>query len=208
MERTVDQTTILAFAQATRISELDDIEALIRAYRPKVLRFVTFSINDVDAAESITQDCFLKAYNGRASFRGDCAVSTWLMSIAANLVRDHTRTQKFKFWRNFRNTAADVTELGQHLDSGETSAERRMLAREQVARVQDAIKDLSPRQRSVFVMRFLDEMDLAEIAATTGMPVATVKTHLHRAVTAIRGQLRNTSTDSLRATAPNTGAKR
>jgi len=52
-------------------SELDDIDALVRTYRPRLLRFVTFSIGDADLAESITQDCFLKAYNGRASFRGD-----------------------------------------------------------------------------------------------------------------------------------------
>jgi RNA polymerase sigma-70 factor (ECF subfamily) len=55
--------------------------------------------------------------------------------------------------------------------------------------VHAALATLSERQRSVFVMRFLEEMDLAEIAKATGMPVNTVKTHLHRAVTAIRAQL-------------------
>src|ERR1700727_101483 len=69
-------------------SELDDIDALVRTYRPRLLRFVMFSIGDADLAESITQDCFLKAYNGRASFRGDCAINTWLTSIAMNLIRD------------------------------------------------------------------------------------------------------------------------
>ncbi len=52
-------------------SELDDIDALVRTYRPRLLRFVTFSIGDPDLGESITQDCFLQAYNGRAHFRGD-----------------------------------------------------------------------------------------------------------------------------------------
>lgn len=184
------QTAILGFAtEATQISELDDIESVIRLYRPKVLRYVMFSINDVDAAESITQDTFLKAYNARASFRGDCALSTWLISIASNLVRDHTRTQKFKFWRNVRNTASDVTEMAQMIASRESGAERGMMAKEQVAHVQRAMEELSPRQRSVFTMRFMEEMDLSEIAQATGMPVATVKTHLHRAVMAIRAQL-------------------
>jgi len=75
-------------------TELDDIETLVRTYRPRVLRFVAFSIGDPDLAESITQDCFLKAYNGRANFRGDCSVNTWLTSIALNLVRDQQRLQK------------------------------------------------------------------------------------------------------------------
>lgn len=188
-------TAILAFAkEAAQITELDDIDELVRVYRPRVLRYVSFAINDMDAAESITQDCFLKAYNGRASFRGDCAVSTWLISIASNLVRDYTRTQKFKFWRNVRNTAVDVTEMAQVIASQESSAERGMLAKEQVARVQSALVDLSPRQRSVFVMRFMEEMDLDEIAQATHMPVATVKTHLHRAVIAIRTRLKEGGT--------------
>lgn len=188
-------TAILAFAkEAARVTELDDIEQLVQKYRPRVLRYVAFSINDMDAAESITQDCFLKAYNSRAGFRGDCAVSTWLISIASNLVRDYTRTQKFKFWRNVRNTASDVTEMAQQIASKETSAERGMLAKEQVKLVHHAIEKLSVRQRSVFVMRFMEEMDLDEISKATQMPISTVKTHLHRAVVSIRAQLKQGGT--------------
>ena len=199
MPPAVAQTAILAFAtEAAKINELDDIESVIRLYRPKILRYVMFSLNDADAAESITQDTFLKAYNARASFRGDCALSTWLISIAANLVRDHTRTQKFRFWKKVRNTAADVTEMAHSIASREGSAERGMMAKEQVAHVQQAMEELSPRQRSVFTMRFMEEMDLAEIAEATGMPVATVKTHLHRAVMAVRAQLNQSNTGGTR----------
>ena len=93
------------------LSELDDIDALVSLYRSRLLRYVTFSINDHDLAETITQDCFLKAYNGRASFRGDCAVVTWLFSIANNLIRDQLRTKKFQFWRKAKATSVDVTEM-------------------------------------------------------------------------------------------------
>lgn len=194
MPPAIANTAILTFSGETQLTtELDDIETLVRTYRPRILRYVAFSIHDMDVAESITQDCFLKAYNSRASFRGDCAVSTWLISIAANLVRDHTRTQKFKFWRNVSNTAVDVTEMAQQIASNFASAERCMLAKEQVAHVQRALKELSAKQRSVFVMRFMEEMNLEEISHATQMPVATVKTHLHRAVTAIRAQLKTST---------------
>ncbi|WP_263410846.1 RNA polymerase sigma factor [Terriglobus tenax] len=184
-------TAILSFAarQEARTQELEDIDALVRLYRAKVYRYVAYAINDTDLAESITQDCFVKAYANRASFRGDCSVSTWLMSIATNLVRDQVRTQKFKFWRNFRSTAADVTDMAHQIGSRSSSPESALIARERVKGVHAALATLSERQRSVFVMRFLEEMDLAEIAQVTGMPVNTVKTHLHRAVTAIRAQL-------------------
>jgi RNA polymerase sigma-70 factor (ECF subfamily) len=180
---------VLPEVQELRTSELDDIDSLVRTYRAKVFRYVVFSIGDVDLAETIVQDCFLKAYSNRASFRGDCSVSTWLMSIATNLVRDQVRTQKFKFWKNFRSSAADVTEMAQQIASRRTSAEGSMLAAERVEQVREALTQLSDKQRTVFVMRFLEEMELSEIAEATGMPVNTVKTHLHRAVTSIRGQL-------------------
>jgi RNA polymerase sigma-70 factor (ECF subfamily) len=61
-----------------------------------------------------------------------------------------------------------------------------MLARERAQQVSVALEGLSENQRSVFVMRFLDEMDLQEICIASGMHISTVKTHLHRAVKAVR----------------------
>src|ERR1700735_1594269 len=131
MQLALDATLTNVQASERSSSELEDIDALVRTYRPRLLRFVTFSIGDADLAESITQDCFLKAYNGRASFRGECAVSTWLISMAGNLVRDAVRTQKFRFWRSFRQSAADVTEMAGVLPSAGSSPEAAMLAHEQ-----------------------------------------------------------------------------
>lgn len=167
-------------------SELDDIDALVRTYRPRLLRFVAFSIGDPDLAESITQDCFLKAWNGRANFRGDCSVNTWLTGIALNLVRDQQRLQKFRFWRQARATAIDVTDAATFLASHESSPEDRVLAREQAGHVTAALETLSPNQRTIFLMRFAEDMNLAEIAETIHMPINTVKTHLHRALKAVR----------------------
>jgi len=168
------------------ISELDDIEALVRAYRPKVFRFAAFSVRDLDAAESITQDCFLKAHNTRHQFRGDCSISTWLMRIAFNLVRDHTKTLKFRFWKNVQTTAVNVDELGHYLPSGASSPEQQFLARERVELIQSSLEKLSDKQRSVFLMKFVEDLDISEIAEVTGMPTQTVKTHLYRAVATIR----------------------
>lgn len=179
----------LPAAPKAAASELDDIETLVRTYRPRILRFVAFSIGDPDLAESITQDCFLKAWNGRDKFRGDCSVNTWLTSIALNLVRDQQRLQKFRFWRQARATAVDVTEAAHFLPSHESSQESRMLAKEQAGHVQAALQNLSPNQRTVFLMRFSEEMELAEIAAALGMPINTVKTHLHRALKSVRAQV-------------------
>src|SRR5262249_51530852 len=157
-------------------------DTLIRLYQAKVFRFVVFSLGDRDAAQSITQDCFLKAYATRAQFRGECGVSTWLMRIAYNLVRDHTKSLKFKFWKSASQSAVDVQELALHLPSGASSPEDQVLARERVGMIKQTVEDLSEKQRTIFLMRFVEDLELPEIAEVTGMPVQTVKTHLYRAV--------------------------
>jgi len=168
------------------LTELDDIEALDRIYRSRLLRFVAYSTGDQDLAETIVQDCLLKAYNGRASFRGDCSVYTWLAHIATNLVRDHQRNRKFQFWRKVQKTAPDLAEMSSLLPGRESSPESQMLAREKARQVSAALETLSVNQRTIFLMRFIEEMDLQEICQATGMQMSTVKTHLHRAVKAVR----------------------
>lgn len=188
MGQTIPVNLMALSSREQHVSELDDVETLMRLYKPKVLRLVAFSLGDRDAAESITHDCFLKAHATRAQFRGDCSASTWLMRIAFNLVRDHTKSLKFRFWKTVAASAVDVEDLGHYVPSRASSPEAQLLAREKVQMIQVALKKLSSRQRSVFVMRFVEEMDLGEIAEATGMPVPTVKTHLYRAVAEIRNE--------------------
>lgn len=183
-------TDILRLGSRERaLNELDDIESLVRTHRARLLRFVTFSLGDEDLAASIVQDCFVKAWANRENFRGDCSVQTWLHSIALNLVRDHQRTQKFRFWKQVRKTATDVTEVAGMLPSAASSPETQLLARERAREVAEVLQTLSLNQRTAFVLRFQEEMDLNEIATTMGMPVNTVKTHLHRALRAVRTRM-------------------
>ena len=173
-------------------SELDDLESLVRTYRPRLLRFVAFSVGDADLAESITQDCFLKAYNARDRFRGDCSVSTWLFGIANNLIRDHLRTKKFHFWRKVRATAVDVSEMAHSLAGQERSPETMLLQREMARQVTESLENLSVNQRRIFLLRFSEDMSPQEIATLIDMPLNTVKTHLRRALTSVRAQMGQT----------------
>jgi len=102
------------------------------------------------------------------------------------LVRDHTKTQKFRFWKTTQSSSIDVNELGNYLPSGASSPEAQYLARERVEMIRSSLEKLSEKQRSIFLMKFVEDLDISEIAEVTGMPVQTVKTHLYRAVAAIR----------------------
>ncbi len=158
-------------------------------HRPRIFRFLLASTRDVDLAETLTQECFLKAHCHWGSFRGDSSAMTWLMRIAINLQKDHWRNRRMQFWRYARTNAVDVDDASEWLASGERSAEQQMLAKEQVGHVWQAVKGLSERQRTVFLLRYVEEQELSEIARATGLSEGTVKAHLSRALGKVRAEL-------------------
>lgn len=173
----------------TAISELDDIDALEKRHGARLRRFVTYSTGDPDLAETVAQDTLLRAYRGRENFRGDCSVSTWLTGIAINITREHLRSVRFKFWRQVRTTAVDVDEMASFIPSDAVSPERQLLAKERVKNLYKALESLSPNQRTIFLMKFSEELSVEEISKILGMGANTVRTHLHRALKAIRTRL-------------------
>ena len=176
----------MAMAQENAAQEFSDVVA---TYRPQIFRFLLASTRDVDLAETLTQDCFLKAHRHWASFRGESTAKTWLMRIAINLQKDHWRNRRLQFWRQTRTNSVDATEASEFLPSGESSPEQQLLAREQVGRVWQAVEGLSDRQRTVFLLRYVEEMEIAEIGRATGLNEGTVKAHLSRAVGRVRVEL-------------------
>src|SRR5580698_10139539 len=181
------ELTHLAREQA--VLGLADFDEVVRLYRPRVFRFLLASLRDRDAAENLTQDCFLKAYMGRAHFRGDSSLSTWLMKIAMNLVRDYLRSKRLRFWTKTRETALDPVDVSDWVPDGRSSPEAEFIARTQVKSIWETVNQLPPKQRNVFVLRFVEEMELKEIAEMTGMNPSTVKTHLYRALAAVRASV-------------------
>jgi RNA polymerase sigma-70 factor (ECF subfamily) len=97
-----------------------------------------------------------------------------------------------QFWRHTLAHAVELDEAGEWLPNGERNAEQQMLAREQVAQVWKAVKHLSERQRTVFLLRYVEERELSEIAQATGLSEGTVKAHLSRALGRVRAELRGT----------------
>ena len=104
----------------TPATPFDDIDSVIALHQQRIFRFLLLSTRDADAAQSLTQDTFLRAWSARASFRSECSVATWLTSIALNLLRDHTRTERFRFWKRASATAVDVSEVSAHIPHRES----------------------------------------------------------------------------------------
>ena len=176
-------------AQTAEQISAQEFVRVVETHRQQIFRFLLASTRDIDLAETLTQECFLKAHRNWSHFRGDSTAMTWLMRIAINLQKDHWRNRRMQFWRQTRTNAVDVDEASDWLPSGERSAEQKLLAREQVGRVWKAVEGLSERQRTVFLLRYVEEQELSEIAAATGLSEGTVKAHLSRALGKVRAEM-------------------
>jgi RNA polymerase sigma-70 factor (ECF subfamily) len=179
-------TGFIAVRMENPALEIEDFERLVEQYRTRVLRFVFASVRDMDLAETLTQDCFWKAYKHRKAFRGQCSMQSWLMKIAINLIRDHARSRRFQFWKKAERIRSE--EIPDWPDRS-ISPEEKAAVNEQVQAVWEATRTLSERQRTVFLLRFVEDLEIPEIARSTGLTESTVNVHLVRAVRGIRKRL-------------------
>jgi RNA polymerase sigma-70 factor (ECF subfamily) len=179
----------VAERSASALADQAEFAEVAETYRPQIFRFLLASLRDVDAAETLTQDCLLKAHRNWASFRGESSVLTWLLRIAINLQKDHWRNRRLQFWKKTSTNSVDAAEASSWLPSRESSPEMQVLARDQVRLVWKAVEGLSERQRTVFMLRHIEEMDIQEIAGAIGLSEGTVKAHLSRAMVKVRAEL-------------------
>jgi RNA polymerase sigma-70 factor, ECF subfamily len=181
-----------ALAGEVQSNELEDFDSLVRLHRPRIFRFILASLRNRETAENLTQDCFVRAYQAREQFRRASSVATWFMQIAANLIRDHESNGHLKFWRRNLEGGADVEDLARAVPDHQQSPEAMAVIQEQVQAIWSAAASLPVRQRTVFLLRFVEDMNLLEIAEVTGMKEGTVKTHLFRALQSVRARLEGT----------------
>ena len=169
-----------------------DFDEIIRLHQRRVYRVLFLLLRDPDAADTLTQECFFRAYQKLGSFRGECRIDTWLLRIAVNLARDHGKNRRQSFWRRLVGLD-ELDENGSEplqVRAAEPSPERVLLAREALAAVWAAVDSLSQQQRTIFLLRFAEEMSLADIAAILRLRVGTVKAHLFRATAKVRETVR------------------
>lgn len=189
--RTLDTALTPALNAAAR-SETQAIEAdafdyIVRLHQRRVYRVILMLLRDADAADNLTQECFLRAYKNRTSFRGECRVETWLLRIAVNLVRDYGKNRRVSFWKKLIGLDDVREEDGwAALHAPQPSAERVLLAHEELGAVWVAVAELSEQQRTIFLLRFVEEMSLAEIAESLDLAVGSVKAQLCRATGKVR----------------------
>lgn len=171
---------------------LEDFDALVVAHQRRIYRVLLGLVRDPDAADTLTQECFLRAYRNRAGFRGESSVPTWLIRIAVNLATDHARSRRVAFWRRLfaRRSSEDPEAQTRTLADPVPSPERALAAREELAAVWAAAEELPTQQRAIFLLRFGEDLTLGEISRAMQLEIGTVKSHLSRALAAVRKRMK------------------
>ena len=192
MEAVLEQVLPKPEAVASVTHSLADFDGVVRENQRRIFRFFLLTFRDESVADDLTQECFIRAYTNRDNFRGDAKVSTWLLRIAMNLATDQQRNRRLAFWKSLMTLETEDETRTDLVSRIAVSAriEEGMLANEKLKHVWHAVSLLPMRQRQLFVLRFVDEMSIAEIVEATALRPGTVKAHLHKAVNTVRRRVK------------------
>ena len=149
-------------------------ELMVRQYSEQLYWQVRRIVMTHDDANDILQNAYLKAWNSIETFKGDSKIITWLSRIAINEALDFTRRQK-----NRPTLSTDDDTLGL---ASQLVADRYFDGDETEAQLQEAIAALPDVQRTVFNMRYFDEMKYSEISSILGTSEGALKASYHIAV--------------------------
>jgi RNA polymerase sigma-70 factor (ECF subfamily) len=154
---------------------------LIQRFQPDIHRMIFYRLRSRFDAEDLTQDVFISAFRGIGRLRETERFRGWLYRIALNRVRDHLRKKRFRSL--FTAPAAhQETEPAAPGGPEEAEAVQQVLKADFWRQIGLLLKKLSRMEKEVFVLRFMDQLEIREIAAVLNKGESTVKTHLYRAL--------------------------
>mgnify|MGYP003295718702 FL=1 len=154
---------------------------LVEQYRDNVYRLAYRMCGNAYDADEAAQEAFVAAWRALPNFRGDAKFSTWLYRLTTNAAIDVMRREK----RHQTVGDGEMIEVADDADSPQETVERT----EKQEAVQKALATLSEEYREVLLLRYMEELDYAEIAEVLQLPSGTVKSRINRAKAALKTAL-------------------
>jgi RNA polymerase sigma-70 factor (ECF subfamily) len=163
-------------AERFRHGDRGAFDTLVRRHQRGVWRMVRRYVKSDADASDVTQQVFVRAFKGLATFRGAASVRSWLYRISINCalswLRDHKREQP--------------AEIEEHALVEGPAAPGRIAEGEESARLRDAIAQLPPKQKLVLELRVFDDLSFKEVAELADCTENTAKVNFHYAVKRLR----------------------
>jgi RNA polymerase sigma-70 factor (ECF subfamily) len=182
-----DDPMVLQFAslaEKAREGNRYCFQDLVTMFQEDIYRFAYYRTFSQPDAEDLTQEVFEQAYRKIATLQDPFRFRAWLYRIAVNRCNDFLR--KKKYLALLQIGAASEQEsmaAGMAKDSSNDTVDRKRFWQ----KIRSMLKRLSPMERQVFTLRFMDYRSISEIAAILDKKESTVKTHLYRALDKVRG---------------------
>jgi RNA polymerase sigma-70 factor (ECF subfamily) len=182
-----------------RTGDFQAFMELVKAHQGKVLAMVRRLTGNEQDAEDVMQDSLMKAIDKIDQFRGDSSFGTWLYAIALNM----TRAQ---FTKESRADLRPIEEYLPAAGSGEHDHSKMALfdwkdphqlmeAEQLQASINEAVSELPYKYREAFLLRYVEELPVKEVAQLTNQTEASAKSRILRARLALRASLAHTFED-------------
>jgi RNA polymerase sigma-70 factor, ECF subfamily len=159
-------------------------ELVFREYAPRIYNIARRMLgNDADA-EDVTQDVLLQVVRKLDTFRGDAQLATWLHRVTVNAALAHRQKRANRQKREGGESSDEALEAAAPetaVKRWNVSPDESVLAAEQQALIEDAIRKLPEPFRDVYVLADVEELPNSDIGEMLGLSVAAVKSRLHRA---------------------------
>lgn len=159
---------------------------LIDLYQNKVYQICLHMTGNRHDAEDLAQDTFMRAFLNMDAYDPEKRFSSWLYRIATNVSIDRLRKRKPDLYLDADIPAAPGMTLYSRLAADEKLPEDQLIHLEMRGMVQKGIGRLPPKYRSAIVLKYMEDLTLQEISEVLDIPVATVKTRIHRGREALR----------------------
>jgi RNA polymerase sigma-70 factor (ECF subfamily) len=175
--------------ERARNGDLNAFRHVVDRYKGIVLGVVHDMADDRHDIEDLMQEVFLKVYRSLPAFRGEAKVSTWIYRIALNTCYDHVTKRSYRSMKPAENLDVPSRHAPMFHGNARTNPERAASAGMMQEHIDRAIRTLSPRERSVFVLRHYQDLSLKEIASVLRISEGTVKSMLSRALHRLQKEL-------------------
>ena len=171
--------------EQTQTGHLEAFGPLVKKYQRKIYEIAYHFTLNVDEANDLAQEIFLKAYRSLPNFKSSSAFYTWLYRIAYNTGIDYTRKYKRRSVYLFSDDfPSDDSPL--HPRVTDSTITRLAEADETMAHIKQAVAELSPKQKQVFILRYYQHLPLREIGEIMELQTGTIKSHLFNAIRNLR----------------------
>jgi RNA polymerase sigma-70 factor, ECF subfamily len=160
------------FLKRLRRGNAEAYKTLVRRYETPLYRYFLATHGDPRLASEQSVDCFSDLVESIPKMTGGVAqLRAFVFAVAKNVLR--------RQWRRCVREPTQLLSVAEPVDDW-PRPDAAMQAAEESERVLTAIRSLDESTRDVFLLRFVEQMSLAEIVAATGEPIGTVKSRLHR----------------------------